>query len=69
MQYFVYYNDDYYELAGVGLETFDTENDALRFIEKRMSDDVHRKLDAYVLLKGQILSLEPITTVVKIAVK
>jgi hypothetical protein len=69
MNYLVYYYDDYAEMGGVGLETFDTTDAALRFIEDRLRVSTGRTLSNYTLIKGQVLPIEMLTTAVKVGIK
>ena len=72
MNYFVYWNDDYCDNGGMGLEKFDSESDALSFIEGRMAN-ISRLRDAdvsnYTLIRGTEVELEPVETVIKVRTK
>ena len=58
-QYFVYYEDDYPENDGIGMEKFNTENQATKFIEERLKTPgawKDKTLDCYTLVKGTELN-------------
>lgn len=53
MKFFVYYHDDYYENGGVGLEEFDNQYDAEKFILARIEDvPEKRSLKNYTVIYG-----------------
>lgn len=68
-KYFVYYRDDYENMGGVGLEEFDTQKEALEFIEDRLRMKEDSKLSNYKLIKGTMLKLTPKEKVTKVAVE
>lgn len=65
-RYYVYYSDDWYEMGGVGLEQFDTEEEALNFIMERMRQHSEPELDNYDLIRGEYIKLVPATVVTSI---
>jgi len=68
--YFVYYSDDYYEMGGVGLERFDTQDKALGFILDRMKSKGHSAdLDDYLLICGEEQSVVATEKVVALKVE
>lgn len=66
--FFVYYSDDYYEMGGVGLESFDEEEKALSFIKERMTNK-KSDLKDYTLIKGEPLKLKAVEVITEIAVE
>lgn len=66
MEYFVVYMDDYADNGGFGLESFESKEDAIAFIEQRMAQDCDRKLPNYTLIEGKILPLKAVEVVTKI---
>jgi len=68
--YYVYYNDDYYDVGGVGLGTFDTANQATAFIENRIKGNPEeRTLEDYTVIKGKQVELQSIKMVDKVSIK
>ena len=64
---FVYYNDDYEDMGGHGLESFDTEVAAESFIEKRMSQDYRdKRVDCYTVIEGDKLEIKKLEVITKI---
>ena len=58
MNYFVFYADDWEE---VGLEEFVQEEDAMQFIQHRMSEwPEKRTLDNYQVIYGKRVELVPV---------
>jgi len=69
MTYFVYYNDDYYENGGVGLEQVNNSEAACAFIEKRIGQNpAERDLSDYILIRGEELNIEKYEAVTKVKV-
>ncbi len=68
-RYFVYYHDDYCGNGGHGLKDFDSEENALEFIDKRMSLQDDPDIADYLLIQGKELKIEPHTVVTKTRVK
>ena len=67
---FVYYQDDYYENNGVGIDEFESDASAVAFIEGRMkAAAAHGKvpdLKLYTVIRGckaEIVQIERITSV------
>jgi hypothetical protein len=67
-KYFVYHNDGYYDDGGVGIEDFNTQDNALTFIESRMRADPQRHLNNYLLVEGKVLVLKPVEVITKLTV-
>jgi hypothetical protein len=71
--YFVYYEDDYPEMGGVGFKRFVDKQSALSFIEKRLKGErrhhENNPLDCYTLIKGKAVNLKAIETITKIDVE
>lgn len=65
-KYFVYYNDDY---DAHEIEEFETEKDALFFIEDRMGSTENPKIENYVMYKGRRLELIEEEVVRKVRIK
>ena len=68
MDYFVYYNDDFCDNGGHGLEACVDIETALNFIEGRLGMGRNYQLSDYILIKGKEIRLKPIETITKIAV-
>ena len=69
MKYYVFYEDDYQDAGGVGLEEFDKEREATEFIESRISQEpTRRDLSKYKLIRGKPLELEAVQTIAKVKV-
>lgn len=66
MKFYVYYNDDFYEMGGVDLMTFPTERSALDFINDRLSQNSKRTLANYVLIKGEEAKFKVVEFVTKL---
>ena len=67
MEYFVYYDDDFYDCGGVGFEEFEKYDDALEFITNRMKDKGEDTcLCNYILIYGNALTLVEEKVVTKI---
>ncbi len=64
-QYFVYYDYDYDEMGGKGLERFETEEQALDFIQQRIKGD---SMAGFTLIKGEQQKLIAVEKVTKIAI-
>lgn len=65
--WYVFYEDDWCDNGGVGLEKFEELPGALAFIEKRMAAEPgERPLDRYTLIEGHEAPLKPLTVVTKI---
>lgn len=69
MKYFVFYEDGWAEDGDVGINVFDSEDEAVLYIEKRMGCDISRRIDQYKLIRGEIIDLEPVEIVTKIRAK
>jgi len=67
--YFVYYEDDYPDNGGVGIEKFQTEEQVCEFIERRLNEDKDRQLDNYTIIKGEIIDIEQVEVAIKIRLK
>lgn len=65
MKYFVEYSDDYADNGGQGVDMFDTKQEALDFIQKRITER-SSKLSCYTLIYGKILELKSVDVVTKI---
>lgn len=73
-KYYVYYSDDYAgDWDSPGFEEFETKEQAINFIQARMSE-LHssgsaRTTDMYQLIEGEELKIKPVETVTKIVVE
>ena len=67
MKFYVYYADDYEGNDGKGFEKFESEKEALKFIEGRLGSEgcMPRRVDHYTLVEGREKEL----TVVEVATK
>lgn len=65
----VYWNDDYDDNGGIGLESFDDQEQALFFITTRMALDGKRTLENYTYIVGKIIQLEAAKRITEIRVK
>ena len=65
-KHFVYFNDDYENVGGVGLKEFETIEDACRFIEDRILAKPSRTIDEYILISGRRIEIETYETITKI---
>ena len=69
MKYFVYYDDDYPDDGGIGIEECDSTSAATKFIEDRISaDPIHRTLDKYTLIYGFKKEIKAVKSVVRIKI-
>lgn len=69
MKYYVFYEDDYSENGGIGLEEFESETEATVFIEGRISErDTDRTINCYTLIQGKERKIKAIETVTRIEV-
>lgn len=68
MQYFVFRNDECWELGGLGFEVFDTEEGALKHIEERIAA-TGAELSAYTVIRGEALRVEGVEQVTRIKVR
>ena len=72
MKYYVYYSDDFWEMGGVGFESFESKSDALMFVQMRYDDSAggsgKASLDNYILIEGKRLELSAAEVVTKIVV-
>jgi len=67
MKYYVYYNDDYYSNGGVGVETLDTLQNALEFIEHRLEHHAGAvDLSSYHLIEGKEIKLQAVASITKV---
>ena len=66
--YYVFYNDDYYDMGGVGLKSFDEADEATQFIESRMKEGRGRTLEDYTVIFGTERPLVSVETVTKIKI-
>ena len=70
-KYYVYYNDDFYEMGGVDLEEFDNKKDAIKFILERYDrkDPEDRNINNYFVIYGENLKIDVLDRVVDIDLK
>lgn len=69
MKYFVYYDDDYPDNGGIGIEECASKSEVTKFIEDRISaDPIHRSLDKYTLIYGFKKKMKTVKSVVRIKV-
>ena len=72
-QFFVYYQDGYFDDGDIDIESFDSEQDALDFILERIKRSgkelTDNLLDNYRLIEGQEIQLVPKKVVVELATK
>lgn len=69
MKHFVHFNDDYADNGGIGFKEFDTEGQAITFIEGRISEDpTSRSLKDYTLIQGRVKCMKVVETVKHIKV-
>lgn len=54
---FVYYNDDYPDNGGLGLERFPTAEKAEAFIAERMKHSLRKVLSDYTVIGGEELTV------------
>lgn len=71
MPLFVYYEDDYADNGGMGLQEFDNVQEAQAFIEKRLGFDGCRKktIDDYKVIEGRRLKVEPKVVVKSVRIR
>jgi hypothetical protein len=62
-KYFVIYNDGYYDNGDVGWTSFDTLDDAVKFIEDRLSKAADPSLDNYTVIEGWCRKIEVVEVV------
>lgn len=67
--YFVYYSYDYDAMGGVGLESFETSEAALTFIEARMRDKYLEGFAGFTLIEGKQKKLITVETITKIGIE
>jgi len=69
--HFVYYDDDYYDSGGVGLEELKEEEDVIKFIEERMKHhpSSNSDLTQYTVIKGVKLKIEPAEVIKSVKIK
>jgi hypothetical protein len=68
-QYHVFYEDGWPSDGDVGLSSFKEEQEALDFIQDRMTNSCARHVENYMLIKGKILDLKAVEVVTKIIVE
>jgi len=71
MSWFVYYNDDY---DSQGLASFDTEAQAISFIERKMAQvrqnaSLPASIESYIVIEGQAKELEQVMVVTQVQIK
>lgn len=68
MKYYVFHNDDYPGMGGIGLKEFDYEKDAIEFIDDRISitTDQDRVIKNYTVIRGTKMELKAVKTVTKV---
>lgn len=67
-RFFVYYSDGYADDGCLGFEGFESQAEAVEFIERRIVEH-GATLDCYELIQGRKLTLEAVETVSRVAVK
>ena len=68
-KWFVYYSDDHPDNGGEGFESFDSEQEALAFIENRMLENgLESPIDCYTLVCGVHKKLKAVQQVTRIAI-
>ena len=65
---FVYYNDDYCDNGGVGLERFEDRTLAEKFILKRLKMDDRKIVTNYTVIEGQEMPIKIVQTIHKIKI-
>lgn len=66
-KYFVFYDDDYPENAGIGIKEFISEVEACEFIERRIAQEPRKRdLNCYTLINGGIIKLLEYQSVTKV---
>ena len=69
MKTFVYYEDDYPDNGGIGLEQFDSIGGAEAFIIQRMKSGDKRELGHYRVIVGREWKICPVTVVTRFEIK
>jgi len=70
-KYFVFFDDDYADCGGKGLDEFEKEEEALNFIQERITHEGGRRirtLTDYTLIYGKKMDLEGYETVTKVRI-
>jgi len=66
MKYFVYYNDDWADNDGRGMEELKEKDKAIEFVEMRIKQGSKRKLSDYTLIYGETAPMKAVEVVTKI---
>lgn len=66
MNVFVFYHDDYYEMGGVGFESFDSLGQAEGFIASRMANLKKPDCKGYRVVVGDELKVNAISYATKV---
>jgi hypothetical protein len=70
MKWYVFHDDDYFENGGIGLREFDSQHEAIAFIDTRLqSIRSAGKLENYTLIHGEQLQLTVVQRISQVAVK
>lgn len=69
MNYYVFYQDGYCDNGDVGLDFFDTEKEAVEFVEKRIRRHEEPSIKNYIVIKGEEMTIEIIEKVKSIRLK
>ncbi len=66
MECFVYYEDDFFDMGGIGFKEFKSEVEAIKFIEERLSKVENPRIQDYTLIRGKKMSLQVVEYATKI---
>ena len=70
MKYFVFYDDDYAEDGGTGLERFETAKLAAKFIQERIAaKPAERELLNYTVIFGEEKAVAAVETATRIKIQ
>ena len=66
MQWFVYYHDDFFDNGGVGFMTFDSKQDAVKFIEERLGRADLPDIANYTVVCGDVMPIHVVERISRI---
>lgn len=67
-QWFVFYDDDYPGNGGIGLNKFDSQEEAAKFIQLRMADKEKPDISNYTVIKGAQQGIAEVSRVTEISI-
>lgn len=73
MKHYVFFNDDYANCGGIGLKEYETKQEAIKFIEKRLELNLdgpfERSINNYTVIYGKKAVLETVSVATKVKIE